>query len=115
MAEGDDRHGWVGLSEALTALRADLEEAWGDGTPRDGKPVGVRYKIDPIELTIEIGATRASKGSAGVKWHILALGGDHSREASSTQTLKMRLTPLLVDKQGTPLPDDHQHMGDSGD
>lgn len=114
MAENDARHDWVGLSEALTALRGDLEAAWGDGKPANGQPVGVRFKIDPIELTIQIGATRATKGSAGVKWHILALGGDHSREATSTQILKMRLTPILVDEQGAPLPDHRQHMGDSG-
>jgi hypothetical protein len=115
MPDQDVTHGWVGLSEALTALREDLETAWGDGTPTDGKPVGVRFKIDPFVLTIQIGATRASKGSVGVKWHILALGGDHAREHSSTQTLKIRLTPLLVDEQGKPLPENRQHISDSDD
>jgi hypothetical protein len=74
----------------------------------------VKFKIDPIELTIQIGATHATTGTAGVKWHILALGGNHSRERASTQTLTMRLTPVLVDDQGVALPKNKQLMGDNG-
>lgn len=113
MTEKDEGQAWVGLAEALAALREDLETAWANGRPADGGP-GVRFRIDPIELTIQIGATHSAKSTAGVKWHILALGGDRSRERASTQTLTMRLTPTLVDEKDTPLPENQQYIGDTG-
>jgi hypothetical protein len=114
MARPDENPAWVGLAEALAALREDLEKAWAEGRPAGGKP-GVRFKVDPIDLTIQIGATHDTKGTAGVKWHILALGVDHSRERTSTQTLTMRLTPVLVDEQDRPLPKARQLIADDDD
>jgi hypothetical protein len=114
MAGQEENRNWVGLAEALAALREDLETAWADGKPADGGP-GVRFKIDPIELTIHIGATHSTTGTAGVRWHILALGGDHSRERTSTQTLTMRLTPVLVDEHDIPLPKNKQYIRDNDD
>jgi Trypsin-co-occurring domain 2 len=111
MARSDDNPAWVGLAEALAALREDLENAWAQGQSASGKP-GVRFKIDPIDLTIQIGATYDTKGAAGVKWHILALGVDHSHERTSMQTLTMRLSPVLVDELGTPMPKTKQLVTD---
>jgi hypothetical protein len=64
----DDR--WVGLPEAIEALRRDLAEAWWDG--RNHR---VRFRVEPVELTVQVGVTRETSGSAGIKWHILTLGG----------------------------------------
>lgn len=113
MAGQDANSPWVGLAEALASLRQDLETAWAQGRPADGGP-SIRFKIDPIELTIQIGASHETQGTAGVKWYILALGADHSREHTSTQTLSMRLTPVLVNKEDVPLPKSRQHISDTG-
>ncbi len=48
------------------------------------------------------------QGSAGVKWHIFTLGGERSRETTATQTLKLRLAPVLYDEHGQQLPDEDQ-------
>ena len=95
--------GWVELPDAIAALRRDLADAWVDG----GQSI-VRFKFEPVELTIQVGAKRAGKGSAGVKWHVLALGGERSREGSVTQTLKLRMTPVIHDQNGQRLSDDGQ-------
>jgi hypothetical protein len=107
MTEEDADPGWVGLTEAIEALRDALAAAWWDGRQRR-----VRFKVEPVELTMQVGVTRTGKGSAGIRWHVLALGGERSREAVSTQTLKLRLSPVLVDEQGKVLAEAEQLIAD---
>jgi len=95
------------LSDVIEALRAALDTAWQDGQGRR-----VRFKLEPVELTVQAGVTRAGKGAAGVRWHVLSLGGERSREAVSTQTLKLRFTPVLFDMNGEALPGDEQLVSD---
>lgn len=61
-----------------------------------------------MELTVQAGVTKKGTGQAGVKWHILTLGGERSRENKATQTLHLKLTPVLYDDQGRRLPDGDQ-------
>ena len=105
-AEGD----WVGLPEAIESLRADLAAAWWDGKQRR-----VRFRVEPVELTVHVGVTRTGKGAAGVKWHVLTLGGERSREEVTTQTLKLRLAPVLFDEQGNQMPQGEQFISDRDD
>lgn len=99
-AQGD---GWVELADAIEALRRQLTAAWWDGDHQR-----VRFRVEPVELTVQAGVTRIGKGNAGVKWHILALGGERSRETAVTQTLKLRLTPIFYDGCGHQLRDEDQ-------
>lgn len=110
MTDDDGSSGWVGLPEAIEALRAALIAAWWDGKKRR-----VRFKVAPVELTMQVGVTRTGKGAAGIKWHVLALGGERSREAVSTQTLKLQLAPVLFDEQGNVLAEAEQLISDSDD
>jgi hypothetical protein len=103
MTEENGDPGWVGLTEAIEALRDALVAAWWDGQQQR-----VRFKVEPVELTMQVGVTRAGTGSAGIRWHVLALGGERSREAVSTQTLKLRLAPVLFDAQGKVLAEAEQ-------
>lgn len=90
--------GAVSLSAVIASLRAELTRAWWDG--RHGL---VRFKPAPVELTLEVGVTKSKGGSAGVRWWVVELGGTLSREAASTQTIKLTLDPVLFDKQGEPI------------
>jgi hypothetical protein len=103
----DNGTGWIDLSEAIEALRAALVAAWWDG-----QGSRVRFKLEPVELTVQAGVTRTGKGAAGIKWHVLALGGERSREAATTQTLKLRLAPVLFDAQGNVLAEAEQLISD---
>lgn len=107
MTEDDADPGWVGLTEAIEALRASLVAAWWDGQKRR-----VRFKVEPVELTMQVGLTRVGKGAAGIRWHVLTLGGERSREAVNTQTLRLRLAPMLFDEQGNVLADAEQLISD---
>jgi hypothetical protein len=86
--------GVVPLAEAIGALRNELLRAWWD---RDRF---LRFKPAPIELTLQVAVTSAGKGTAGVKWWLIELGGEISRESVVTQTVKLTLEPKLFDEQG---------------
>jgi len=92
--------GWVGLAEAIAALRDDLSEAWWDG-----QNARVRFEVEPVELTLQVGVTGSTEGNAGIKWHVLAIGGKKSHEATSAQTLKLKLKPVILGDDGTPAGD----------
>ena len=101
---------WVELPEAIEALRRDLLAAWWDG-----RRERVRFRIEPVELTVQVGVTRVGKGTAGIRWHVLTLGGEKSREVATTQTLKLRLFPVLYDDLGNVLAEAEQLISDSED
>ena len=89
--------GVVGLSEALIALREELLTAWQQG---EGEGRHLRFRIpEPIELTIQAAVTVDAKANAGVKWWLLSLGGEASRESQVTQTLHLKLAPVMYDPQ----------------
>jgi Trypsin-co-occurring domain 2 len=90
-----DPAGEVDLADAIRALRDALIQAiW------DGRHSRIRFQMDPVDLTVNVGVTRTGGGTAGVKWHILTVAGERSRRLESAQTLKLRLTPVLLDENG---------------
>jgi hypothetical protein len=101
---------WADLPDAIEALRRDLASAWWDGQQQR-----VRFRVEPVELTLQVGVTRSGEGSAGIKWHVLTLGGSRKHEATTTQTLKLRLQPELFDEQGRRLPAKEQFISDHDD
>lgn len=90
--------GAVPLSAAIGALRDELTRAWWDGRDRT-----LRFKPSPVELTLQVGVTWSGKGSAGVKWWLIELGGEVSRESVTTQTVRVMLEPTMLDAQGQPM------------
>jgi hypothetical protein len=101
---------WVGLPEAIESLRADLAQAWWDGQRRR-----VRFRVEPVELTVQVGLTRTAKGTAGVKWYVLTISGEKTRETVTTQTLRLRLTPVFFDEEGNELSDAELLISDRDD
>lgn len=89
--------GVVGLSEALIALREELLTAWQEG---EGDGRRLRFRInEPIELTFQAAVTHDQKANAGVKWWLLSLGGEASRGSEVTQTLHLKLAPVMHDPE----------------
>jgi Trypsin-co-occurring domain 2 len=97
----------IELSEAIEALRAALVRAWWDG-----QRSRVRFRVEPVELTIHAGVTKATQGEAGIRWHVLSLGGERSHQAETMQTLTLRLAPVLFDEQGNVLAEAEQLVSD---
>ena len=75
----------IGLAASIEALRMELTEAMDAG---EGSPM--RFKLEPIELTLEVAVTKDVNGKIG--WKVIEFGA--SREARNTQTLRLQLRPL---------------------
>jgi Trypsin-co-occurring domain 2 len=88
----------VSLADAVGALRAELTRAlW------DGQREHLRFKVAPVELTLQVAVTKSAEGTAGVKWWLIGLGGKISRESTVTQSVKMTLDPMILDQSGHPV------------
>ena len=98
-ALADSPKGAVPLSAAIGALRGELTRAWWDG-----RHESVRFKPSPVELTLQVAVTSAGKGNAGVRWWLIELGGEISRQSVVTQTIRVTLEPrMFVDQDEHPL------------
>jgi len=92
--------GLVGLSEALIALREELLAAWQEGENGERGGRRLRFRVpEPIELTIQTAVTKKAGANAGVKWWLVSLGGEASRGSEVTQTLRLRLAPVMYDPE----------------
>jgi len=87
--------GTVPLAWAIEAIRDELTGAWSAA-----QGAVVRFKPSAVELTLQLAVTSEGKGKAGVRWWLIELGGEYSRESAVTQTVKMSLTPVLFDERG---------------
>ena len=87
--------GAVPLAAAIAALRAELTQAWTDAQNKQ-----LRFRVAPVELTVEAAVTWTGKGTTGINWWLLELGGEVSREKAATQTIKLTLDPVTLDKDG---------------
>ncbi len=76
----------IGLASAVEALRRELAEALDAGRDQD-----IQFGLEPIELTVQAVVSKEANGKIG--WQILGLGGAY--ESARTQTLTLRLTPML--------------------
>jgi len=98
----DDVHeapkGAVPLAEAIGALRDELTGAWWGGRDQ-----AVRFRPSPVELTLQVGVTSGGKARAGVKWWLIDLGGELSRQSVTTQIVKVTLEPVMFDDEGKPV------------
>ena len=54
----------------------------------------------PVEVTLHAAVTWTGKGTAGVKWWLLDLGAEVTRETVVSQTIKLTLDPVTLDIEG---------------
>jgi len=87
----DMDHG-VGVAEAIEALRADLQQVIEIGR---GEPL--RFKLSPIEITLQVEVTKDANGKVG--WKVLEVGG--ALGSARTQTVKVTLEPGWLQADGT--------------
>jgi hypothetical protein len=81
---------WVGLADAVRALRAELTTAMTEG--RDGT---LRFELGPVEMEFLLEVRREGGGEAGVKFWVVSLGGKGSASRGSTHRVTLSLTPRV--------------------
>jgi hypothetical protein len=75
----------VGLADAIEALRSALTDAIDRGAGQ-----GMRFRVQPIELTLQAVVTKDASGKIG--WGALGVGASY--ESARTQSLKLQLQPM---------------------
>lgn len=80
---------WVGLAEAVGALRAELEAA----ADAAGDHPRFRFEVEPVELEFALEVRRDGASEAGVRFGVVTLGGKGGVSAASTHRLKLVLKP----------------------
>ena len=85
-------HAKIGLSEAITALRNELDEAVADAAGRS-----LRFEVQSLELELRAAVTISGEGEAGIKWWLFDLRAKGGLEKENTQTIRIRLNPVRSD------------------
>lgn len=96
----------VPLAAAITVLRQELLQAW---TEANGSKL--RFRVAPVELTLEVAVTQSGTGSAGIKWWLIDANAKVSRERAVKQTIRLTLDPVIFDDEGQP----HSFLIDGSD
>jgi Trypsin-co-occurring domain 2 len=91
----------IALADSINALRAELSTAWTRSQNQT-----LRFRPSPVELTLQAAVTSDAQAEFGVRWWLIELGGELSRQSAVTQTVKLTLDPVLYDEHGKPVPGD---------
>src|SRR5207249_7355677 len=84
--------GEIALTEALAELRTEIERAITQAED-------ARLKFEAIDVTMEfqVGITRSKEGRGALKFWVFELGGGRTRSDVETQTVTLKLKPVLAD------------------
>lgn len=85
----------IKLSEMIEALRLELAVAI-----EQGRGEALRFEVGPVELEVEIAASRRTSGNGGVEFWVVKAGAEHEREDVVTHRLKVTLQPKHADGGG---------------
>jgi hypothetical protein len=80
---------WVGLAEAIGALRQELTTAMDAAGP-DAR---VRFELQPVELEFLLEVRKEGAGEAGVRFGVVTISGKGGVSSASTHRLKLSLKP----------------------
>jgi Trypsin-co-occurring domain 2 len=87
--------GSLGLAEVLAALGADLVKARSEAVK--GSAFGLYVSQAELELQFTVSSTTTASGEAGVKFHVVTLGGSGSHEWAKEQVQRIQLTLVTTD------------------
>jgi hypothetical protein len=87
--KSDSPNAVAGLSEAVAALRAELEEAQRQASNSD-----MRFRIGAVEMEFLVELERQHGGSGGLKVYVLEAGLSGSVSRGSTHRVLLTLHPF---------------------
>ena len=79
---------WVGLAEAIRALREELTTAI-----KTAEGEVLRFELGPVEMEFLLEVKKDAGGQAGVRFGVISLGGKANMASGSTHRVKLSLTP----------------------
>jgi Trypsin-co-occurring domain 2 len=79
---------WVGLAEAVRALREELTTAM-----KTAKDEVLRFELGPVEMEFLLEVKKDAGRQGGVRFYVVSLGGNASMSSGSTHRVKLSMTP----------------------
>ncbi len=79
---------WVGLAEAIRALRSELTTAMVEGADQQ-----LQFELGPVEMEFLLEVQKEAVGEAGVKFWVINIGGKGGVSSGSTHRVTLALTP----------------------
>lgn len=86
------------LAEVIRALRDELERAIVSGTGE-----ALRFELGPVELEVSVAIEAGASADIGPRFIVVAIGAHGHVERTSTQRIKLTLTPREGPAAGTPM------------
>lgn len=81
----------IELASVIRDLRDELARAIVVGQGE-----ALRFELGPIELEVAVAVQRSDGAAGKARFWVLELGGDHKKDTSDTQRIKLTLTPHLA-------------------
>ncbi len=95
----------IGMEEFVAGLRQELYRSMLAASEEP-----LRLDLTGIEIEVQVVAERIDKVEGGLKFWVVTLGGEATAAEASTQTVRLSLSPRLIDSKGpspvTPYIDD---------
>ncbi|MDT4331335.1 trypco2 family protein [Methylomonas sp. MED-D] len=89
----------IPLADMLIDLRAELDKAQREG---DGKKL--RFRVESIDLELQVTVTKSAEAGGGVKFWVVNADGKAKRDKGTVQKLHLKLNPVEVDADGNERP-----------
>lgn len=91
----------IELADAIRDLREQLIIA-----AQESKQSEIQFELGPIELELQVAASKEAGVDGGVKWLVFNAGANSNFSSGATQTLKLTLNPK--DRKGESISISHE-------
>lgn len=88
---------WVGLADAVRALRSELTAAMTDA---EGERL--RFALDAVEMEFLLEVAKEGSAEAGIKFWVISVGTKGGVSSGSTHRVKLALKPKDITTGRTP-------------
>ena len=92
-----EEQSWVGLADAVRALRGELTAALGEA---EGERL--RFELDAVEMEFLLEVRKEGSAEAGVRFWVISVGAKGGVSSGSTHRVKLSLTPQDTATGGKP-------------
>jgi Trypsin-co-occurring domain 2 len=86
---------WIGLSDAIAALRAELVTAMTAGQSEK-----LHFELGPVELEFTVDVHKDGGADGGIRWGVISFGASGSAGSAAGHRVKLVLQPKDVASGG---------------
>ena len=79
----------IELATLLASLRSEIDRARLDSVGKD-----VRFRVDSIDLELQVAVEKTAEVDAGVRFWVVSIGGKGGAKSSETHVIKMKLAAV---------------------